>query len=48
MEYNLPFIESSGVNTNWQDETYDISLSDKYNLNYRGGDFKKNLGGPSV
>ena len=43
MEYNLPFIQSSGINTNWQDETYDISLSDKYNLNYRGGDFKRNL-----
>ena len=43
MEYNIPFQESTGVSTNWQDETYDISLSDKYNLNYRGGDFKKNL-----
>ena len=43
MEYNLPFLQSSGINTNWQDETYDISLSDKYNLNYRGGDFKRNL-----
>jgi len=42
-EYNLPYPVSSGVNTNWQDETYRLALSDKYNLNYRGGDFKRNI-----
>ncbi len=42
-EYNLPYPVSSGINTNWQDETYRLALSDKYNLNYRGGDFKRNI-----
>ena len=41
--YTLPYPVSSGVNTNWQDETYRIALSNKYNLNYRGGDFKRNI-----
>ena len=42
-EYNLPYPVSSGINTNWQDETYRLALSNKYNLNYRGGDFKRNI-----
>jgi len=42
-EYNLPYPVSSGINTNWQDETYRLAFSDKYNLNYRGGDFKRNI-----
>ena len=41
--YTLPYPVSSGVNTNWQDETYRIALSNKYNINYRGGDFKRNI-----
>ena len=41
--YTLPYPESSGINTNWQDETYRIAMSNKYNLNYRGGDFKRNI-----
>ena len=41
--YNIPYPQSTGVNTNWQDETYRLSLSDRYNLNYRGGDFKRNI-----
>ena len=43
IEYNMPYPQSTGVNTNWQDETYRLSLSDKYNINYRGGDFKRNM-----
>ena len=42
-EYNLPYPVSSGINTNWQDETYRLALSNRYNLNYRGGDFKRNI-----
>jgi len=38
-----PFLSSSGINTNWQNETYRIALSNRYNLNYRGGDFKRNV-----
>ena len=41
--YNFPYPQSTGKNTNWQDETYRLSLSNKYNLNYRGGDFKRNI-----
>ncbi len=44
IEYNnVPYAQSTGVNTNWQDETYRLSLSNKYNINYRGGDFKRNI-----
>ena len=44
IEYeNIPYPQSTGINTNWQDETYKLSLSNKYNLNYRGGDFKRNI-----
>jgi len=42
-EYNLPYPVSSGINTNWQNETYRLALSNNYNLNYRGGDFKRNI-----
>ena len=41
--YNIPYPQSTGINTNWQDETYRLSLSDRYNINYRGGDFKRNI-----
>ncbi len=41
--YNIPYPQSTDINTNWQDETYRLSLSDRYNLNYRGGDFKRNI-----
>ena len=43
IEYTLPYPVSSEVNTNWQDETYRLALSNRYNLNYRGGDFKRNI-----
>jgi TonB-linked SusC/RagA family outer membrane protein len=40
---SIPYPQSQGINTNWQDETYRLSLSNKYNINYRGGDFKRNI-----
>ena len=44
LEYgSIPYPQSQGINTNWQDETYRLSLSNKYNINYRGGDFKRNI-----
>ena len=44
IEYgSIPYPQSQGINTNWQDETYRLSLSNKYNINYRGGDFKRNI-----
>ena len=44
IEYdNIPYPQTTGNSTNWQDETYRISYSNKYNLNYRGGDFKRNI-----
>jgi len=42
-DYELPYLQSTGVSTNWQDETYRIALSNRYNLNYRGGNFKRNI-----
>jgi len=43
IEYTIPYPVSTGTNTNWQDETYRLALSNRYNLNYRGGDFKRNI-----
>tara|TARA_A100001011_G_C14319609_1_gene849827 strand:+ start:1560 stop:4805 length:3246 start_codon:yes stop_codon:yes gene_type:complete len=44
IEYdNIPYPQTTGKSTNWQDETYRISNSNKYNLSYRGGDFKRNI-----
>tara|TARA_B100001094_G_scaffold263761_1_gene265502 strand:- start:37 stop:1089 length:1053 start_codon:yes stop_codon:yes gene_type:complete len=35
IEYgSIPYPQSQGINTNWQDETYRLSLSNKYNINY--------------
>ena len=42
-DFNIPYSESSGVNTNWQDETYRLAHTNFYNLAYRGGNFKRNL-----
>ena len=41
-DYAVPYPESSGVSTDWQDETYQLANTNSYNLSYRGGDFKKN------
>jgi TonB-linked SusC/RagA family outer membrane protein len=41
-EYSVPYTESTGISTDWQDETYQLAQTNSYNLSYRGGDFKKN------
>ena len=41
-EYSVPYPESTGISTDWQDETYQLAQTNSYNLSYRGGDFKKN------
>ena len=39
---SIPFTETTGVDTDWQDETYQLARTNSYNLSYRGGDFNKN------
>lgn len=41
--FTIPFLTSSGVNTDWQDEVFRQALSKSFNISYRGGDAKKNL-----
>ena len=43
IEYSIPYPQTTSINTNWQDETYRLAFSNKYNLNYKGGDFKRNI-----
>ena len=43
LDFQIPYSESTGVNTNWQDETYRLSHTNSYNISYRGGNFKRNL-----
>lgn len=43
VDFQIPYPESTGVNTNWQDETYRLSHTNSYNISYRGGNFKRNL-----
>ena len=42
-DFNIPYTETLGVSTNWQDETYRLAHTNFYNLAYRGGNFKRNL-----
>ena len=42
-DYPIPFNESTGISTDWQDETYQLANTNSVNLSYRGGIFKKNL-----
>ena len=42
-DYSIPFNESTGISTDWQDETYQLANTKSVNLSYRGGDFKKNI-----
>ncbi|MFL2621824.1 MAG: SusC/RagA family TonB-linked outer membrane protein [Flavobacteriaceae bacterium] len=42
-DYSIPYVESTGINTDWQDETYRLASTNSVNLSYMGGDFKKNL-----
>jgi TonB-dependent SusC/RagA subfamily outer membrane receptor len=41
--FTIPYAESTGINTNWQDETYRMAYTNSFNLGYRGGNFKRNL-----
>ena len=41
-DYSVPYPESTGISTDWQDETYQLAQTNSYNISYRGGDFKKN------
>ena len=43
IDFQIPYPETTGVNTNWQDETYRLSHTNFYNIAYRGGNFKRNL-----
>ena len=40
--FTIPYTESTGINTNWQDETYRMAYTNSFNLGYRGGNFKRN------
>ena len=42
-DYSVPYDESTGINTDWQEETYRLAMTNSVNLSYMGGDFKKNL-----
>ena len=42
-DYSIPYVESTGINTDWQDETYRLASTNSVNLSYMGGNFKKNL-----
>ena len=42
-DYSVPYDESTGINTDWQEETYRLAMTNSVNLSYIGGDFKKNL-----
>ena len=41
-DYSIPYAQTTGVSTDWQDATYQLAQTNSYNLSYRGGDFKKN------
>ncbi len=41
--FTIPYAESTGINTNWQDETYRMAYTNSLNIGYRGGNFKRNL-----
>ena len=42
-EFQLPYPESTGINTNWQDEVFRKANSKNYNIAYRGGSKSSNL-----
>lgn len=43
LDYQVPYTTSTGINTNWQDETYQLAHRNAFNLSYRGGTYKRNL-----
>lgn len=40
--FTIPFLTTTGINTDWQDEVFRQAFSKSYNLSYRGGDKKNN------
>lgn len=41
-DYSIPYPETTGIDTDWQDETYRLAKTNSYNFSYRAGDYKKN------
>ncbi|WP_438988715.1 SusC/RagA family TonB-linked outer membrane protein [Polaribacter sp.] len=41
--FTVPFLTSTGVNTNWQDEVFRQAVSKSFNVSYRGGNAQSNL-----
>ena len=41
--FQLPYPESTGINTNWQDQVFRKAYSKNYNIAYRGGSKSNNL-----
>ena len=41
--FELPYPETTGINNNWQDITYQQAFSQQYNLSYKGGTAKNNV-----
>ena len=41
--FSIPYPESTGVNTDWQDVVFRQAISNAYNLSYRGGNVANNL-----
>lgn len=41
--FTIPYLTSTGVNTDWQDEVFRQAVSKSYNVSYRGGNAKNNL-----
>jgi TonB-linked SusC/RagA family outer membrane protein len=39
----LPYPQTTGISTNWQDETYRVARSNAYNISYRGGTPESNI-----
>ena len=42
-DFNYPYPESTGINTNWQNATYRLAKTNSLNFNYRGGNFSRNI-----
>jgi TonB-linked SusC/RagA family outer membrane protein len=41
--FTIPYLTSTGINTDWQDEVFRQAVSKSYNVSYRGGNAKNNL-----
>ncbi|NVJ89076.1 MAG: SusC/RagA family TonB-linked outer membrane protein, partial [Flavobacteriaceae bacterium] len=41
--FTVPYLTSTGINTDWQDEVFRQAISKSYNVSYRGGNDQGNL-----